>query len=122
MKRRERTAGAVLLELAGRRVRRLLGGLVAPGWHVTVKRVPTCTALELAAWWGEAVELAQRAGARPLLMLRCDGDTDWRCYWPSALHHADARMYSASVADTLSGDPLTWWRTTRRLVPELRAA
>ncbi len=120
--RRERSARAVLLELAGRRVRRLpCDALTLPGWCVTVKRVPNYTPADLAGWWCEAVELAQPAGLLPLLMVRRDGEPDWTCYWPSGLHHTEAPRHSAWVEDTLNGHPLTWWRTTRRLVLELWA-
>lgn len=114
--RKERTAHATLLELVGRRVRRLLGCLELPGWCVKVKRVPDCTPADLARWWCEAVELARRAGGvLPLLMVRCDGAADWTCYWPSALHHTEARRDSTRLEDTVAAHPLTWWRCTRHL-------
>lgn len=123
--RGEREAAAVLSELTGREVRRRvrqhlhdadLEGLEGwgAGWAVEVKRVASCPPAMLAQYWAQAVTQAERAGLVPLLMVRVNRAADWTCYWPAALHHdCDVSRYSRNPADTLSADPMTWFRVVR---------
>lgn len=121
-KRGERELAALLEMLTGQPVRRRvrqhdgdadLEGL--PGWAIECKRYATVQPADLARWWRQAVAQAQATNTRPLLCWRADRTRDWTFVWPAALHCPDVPLYSGNFADTLSADPLTWWRVVRRL-------
>ncbi len=88
-----------------------------PGWSVECKRrsAPP-TPSELSAWWQQAVRQAAPEGLRPLLCWRADRQRDWTFTWPAGLHNPNS-PYPGALADTLSADPLTWWRMACRLPP-----
>lgn len=117
--RGERELAALLCELTGadvrRRVRQHAGdadleGL--PGWTVECKRYASVKPADLARWWAQACEQARRDGLHPLLCWRADRMPDWRFHWPAGLHCKGAPL-PGGIADTLSADPLTWWRMVR---------
>lgn len=85
-----------------------------PGWCVECKRRASAAPADLARWWRQAAQQADKAGALPLLCVRSDRGP-WVFHWPAGLHCADAPCASGNVADTLSADPLTWWRMVRGL-------
>lgn len=123
--RGEREAAAVLSELTGGAVARLvrqyggdadLTGLEnwGAGWCVEVKRLANCPPATLAQHWCQAVQQAQKAQLVPLLMVRLDRG-DWLCYWPAALHTGTGSIYSTSLADTLRATPVTWCAMVQKL-------
>lgn len=125
--RGERELAHLLQGLTGcpvvRRVRNAAGdsdlvGLVTGPlvWSVECKRYAAAAPGDVARWWRQAAEQALREGGTPLLCWRADRMADWRFHWPAALHCDEVRSTSADVSDTLSADPLTWWRVVRALI------
>lgn len=121
-KRGERELAELLRGLTGQDVRRRvrqhegdsdLEGL--PGWCVECKRYSTAAPADLARWWRQAAVQAHTFEGVPLLAWRADRMRDWVFVWPAGLHCADAPIVSGNIADTLSADPLTWWRMVREL-------
>lgn len=120
--RGERELATLLRSLTGRDVRRRvrqhdgdadLEGL--PGWCVECKRRSTVAPGDVARWWQQAAAQAHAAGTHPLLAWRADRMRDWVFVWPAGLHCPDAPKQPTNIVDTLSSDPLTWWRMVRRL-------
>lgn len=119
----EREAAALLYELTGHHIKRRvrqhdgdsdLEGL--PGWAVEVKRyASTPLALVAGQWWPQAAEQARRVSLLPVLLYRPDRG-NWRAVWPADLH-LDGPPYAVAFGDTLTADPLTWWRMVRGLQP-----
>lgn len=118
----ERELARLLADLTGHDVRRRvrqhdgdddLEGL--PGWSIEAKRYKAAPPALVAQWWAQAVTQADRAGTWPVLFYRPDRQ-GWRCVWPADLH-TGRRPVSGGFADTLTGDPLTWWRLVRGLAP-----
>ncbi len=52
-----------------------------PGWAIEIKRCRTALPGEVAAWWRQALDQAERAGAMPVLLYRADR-AEWRAVWP----------------------------------------
>ncbi|MEQ1683474.1 MAG: hypothetical protein ABL916_07470 [Burkholderiaceae bacterium] len=67
-----------------------------PGWSVEVKRHRSASCGDIAAWWRQTVDQAERAAALPVLFFRVDRDA-WRAVWPLALFltHQDAGYWKA---------------------------
>ena len=114
----EREMGALLHELTGRHVRRRvrnhagdddLEGL--PGWSVEVKRYRSADPADVARWWRQAVDQAERSRAWPVLLYRLDRQC-WRAVWPSSVQ-LDLSTVSGDFSDALVSDPATWWRCCR---------
>lgn len=121
-KRGERELAELLRALTGQDVRRRVrqhdgdSDLEGPaGWCVECKRHATATPADVARWWRQAAAQAQAAEAVPLLAWRADRMRDWVFVWPAGLHCTDAPPGTGDLADTLSADPLTWWRMVRGL-------
>lgn len=119
-KRGERELAELLRTLTGHDVRRRvrqhggdadLEGL--PGWSIECKRYSSAAPADVARWWRQAAAQARTAGGWPLLAWRADRMPDWRFVWPAGLHCTDAPAVSDALADTLTADPLTWWRMVR---------
>jgi hypothetical protein len=115
----EREVAAIIRELTGHDVRRRvrqhrsdadLEGL--PGWAVEVKRHAATPPVMVALWWAQTVRQASDAQALPVLFYRADR-AGWLCVWPAALHLPERPAITADLLDTLTSDPLTWWRMTR---------
>ncbi|GAB1387639.1 hypothetical protein MASR1M59_27870 [Melaminivora sp.] len=116
----ERELARLLAELTGKDVRRRVrqhdgdSDLVGlPGWSIECKRYASASAADIGRWWQQAAAQAAADGAVPLLCWRADRMKDWRFHWPAGLHCKDAPTRPVDVADTLSADPLTWWRMVR---------
>lgn len=112
----ERQVAQILSELTGHRLRRKvrqhagdgdLEGL--PGWSVEVKNRASVTRANLSDWWAQTVRQAAATGDKPLLFYK-QGRGAWLCVWQASLHCKHA---STLWADTLTADPLTWWRMCR---------
>ncbi len=120
--RGEREVAALLSELTGHDVRRRvrnhagdddLVGL--PGWSVEVKRYAAVTPAMVQAWWVQAVEQSRSTNTLPVLFYK-PNRCSWRVVWPAGLHAMPRPSpLSANYLDTLTGDPLTWWRLVRGL-------
>jgi Holliday junction resolvase len=118
----ERELARLLADLTGHDVRRRvrqhdgdddLEGL--PGWSIEAKRYKAAPPALVAKWWAQAVEQADRAGTWPVLFYRAD-QAGWRVVWLAGLHiNPRPRPLPAGFDDTLTGDPLTWWRLVRGL-------
>lgn len=117
----EREVAAIIRELTGHDVRRRvrqhrsdadLEGL--PGWAIEVKRHASTPPGLVAQWWAQTVQQAADAQALPVLFYRGDR-AGWRCVWPAALHLPERPAISANMLDTLTSDPLTWWRMTKHI-------
>lgn len=106
----EREVSALIRDLTGWDVRRRgrqhdgdsdLTGV--PGWSAEVKRHATASHADLRRWWGQAVEQADRDGAKPVLFYRVNRG-DWRAVWPTAalltMQHADWWTEYDWTADT----------------------
>lgn len=118
----ERELAALLSELTGHDVRRRvrqhqadcdLEGL--PGWSVECKRYRSAAPCDVADWWEQAARQADRDRTWPVLFYRLDRQA-WRCVWPADLH-TQRRPVSGLFEDTLTSDPLTWWRMCRAVKP-----
>lgn len=106
----ERELAALLYELTRHRPDAL------PGWSLTCKRYAvTPLALIAGEWWPQAVEKARREGNMPLLLYRPDRG-NWRTVWPAALHVVPTGTMGCSYGQTLTADPLTWWRMCKGLL------
>lgn len=84
----EREIATIVRELTGwdvrRRVRQHDGDSDlegVPGWSVEVKRHRSASRGDIAAWWHQTVNQAERAAALPVLFFRVDRDA-WRAVWP----------------------------------------
>ncbi|HMN91663.1 MAG TPA: hypothetical protein PKC60_00390 [Hydrogenophaga sp.] len=116
----ERELAALLYRLTGHQVRRRvrqheadddLVGL--PGWSVECKRYRSAAPADVVDWWAQTVSQACRTGSWPVLFYRLDRQP-WRCVWPADLHTGQ-RPVSGNFSDTLTSDPLTWWRMCKGL-------
>lgn len=74
-----------------------------PGWSIEIKRCRTALPGEVAAWWRQAIEQAEGAGALPLLLYRADR-AEWRAVWPLAV------LMGRQRADCWRG--IAWTATT----------
>lgn len=117
----ERELARLLSDLTGKTIRRRVrqhdgdSDLIGlPGWSIECKRYARATPALLAQWWLQAVRQAEAEDTTPLLCWRADRMRDWTFVWPASLHCLDAPRYPADVKDTLSADPLIWWRMVRR--------
>ncbi len=120
--RGEREVAALLSELTGHDVRRRvrnhagdsdLQGL--PGWDVEVKFYAAVTPGLVRTWWTQAVEQSRITNTLPVLFYRASRG-DWRVVWPAGLHITPRPgPLPPDYLDTLTGDPLTWWRMVRGL-------
>jgi Holliday junction resolvase len=52
-----------------------------PGWAVECKRQAKATRGDIAAWWAQTVQQADRTGDMPVLFYRLDR-SEWRAVWP----------------------------------------
>lgn len=84
-----------------------------PGWSVEVKRYAGAARGDIARWWAQAVEQAQRAGLLPVLFYRQDRD-QWRAVWPLAAHLGlQAADMWTGYAWTIEGAPEAWAAAVR---------
>lgn len=114
----ERELADLLRELTGRDVKRRvrnhagdadLDGLA--GWSIECKRYRTAEPADLARWWRQAVDQAERSRAWPVLFYRLDRQ-GWRAVWPSAIHLGSTEW--GDFSEALVSDPATWWRCCER--------
>lgn len=120
--RGEREVAALLSDLTGHDVRRRvrnhagdsdLQGL--PGWEIEVKRYAALTPGLVRTWWAQAVEQSRSTNTLPVLFYKPNRG-DWRVVWPAGLHITPRPSpLPPDFADTLTSDPLTWWRMVRGL-------
>ncbi len=76
-----------------------------PFWCAEIKRHSKAPRASIEAWWRQAVQQADAAGAgeSPVLFFRQDRD-QWRAVWPSD-------RSNESYEATIEGTPETWWLT-----------
>jgi hypothetical protein len=120
----ERELAHELAELTGwmirRRVRQHEGdsdleGL--RGWSIEVKRRASARPGDVAAWWRQAFEQGQRAGAIPVLFTRVDRQA-WRAHFPLAvLVGADWAAWGPGAQFLLEGSLECWAAVARELMP-----
>lgn len=116
----ERELARILTELTGHEVRRRVrqhdgdDDLVGvPGWAIEAKRYKAAPPALVVQWWAQAVQQSRRTNTLPVLFYRADR-AEWRAVWPAGLHMTPRQHpLSPHFDDTLTSDPLTWWRMVR---------
>ena len=86
-----------------------------PGWSVESKRHATATPGQVAAWWRQTVEQAERAGERPVLFYRQNRGA-WRACWPLSALLAPAEKWH-DIEMTIEGSVTAWAAVARELAP-----
>ena len=118
----ERELAHLLADLTGHDVRRRVrqhdgdDDLVGvPGWSIEVKRYKAAPPAQVATWWAQAVAQSRSTNTLPVLFYRADR-CGWRAVWPAGLHlNPRPQPLPPRFEDTLTSDPLTWWRLVRGL-------
>lgn len=125
----EREIAALVADLTGwtvkRRVRQHQGDTDlegVPGWAVECKRHARATRSDIAGWWAQTAQQADRAGATPVLFYRLDRD-HWRAVWPVALHLVGAGSSAWNTYQlTVDGSVEAWAAVAREVAAAAAAA
>lgn len=92
-----------------------------PGWSVEAKRHARAAAGDIAAWWRQAVDQAQRAKALPVLFYRPDRG-EWRAVWPLATLLTGQRAEYWSGVEWTANTTVQAWAAAARDMSGIGAA